>query len=56
MALTVAMKLNMATLEELTGVAVDFASGGNVVGSGDKTLDLSGTGTDGVRFSFVAGT
>lgn len=44
------------TLEPGMSVAVDFASGGNAVGSGDKTLDLSGTGTDGVRFSFVAGT
>lgn len=44
------------TLEPGMSFAVDFAAGGNTVGSGDKTLDLSGTGTDGVRLSFIAGT
>lgn len=32
-----------------------FAATGTAVGSGVKTLDISGTGTDGVRLSVVAG-
>jgi hypothetical protein len=45
------------TLEPGSSALFYFYSGtGNAVGSGNKNLDLSGTTTDGVRFSVVAGT
>jgi hypothetical protein len=33
----------------------DFYTAGNAVASNNKTIDLSGTGTDGVQFSTIAG-
>lgn len=44
------------TLEPGMSVAVYFSTQGNAVGSGNKTLDVSGTGTDSVQFSAIAGT
>ncbi len=44
------------TLEPGQGFLFDFAAVGNAVGGSNKTLDLSGTGTDGVRLTTVAGT
>lgn len=44
------------TLEPGQSFAFDFAAAGNAVGGSNKTLDLSGSGTDGVRLSAVAGT
>ncbi len=43
-------------LEPGMSVAVDFSTQGNAVGASNKTLDMSGTGTDAVRFSVCAGT
>ena len=45
------------TLEPVASFIFFFYAGtGNAVGGSNKTLDLSGTTTDGVRFSVVAGT
>ncbi len=44
------------TLEPGMSVMVWFSTQGNAVTSGNKTLDVSGTGTDGVQFSVIAGT
>lgn len=43
-------------LEPGQSFAFDFFTAGNAVGGSNKTLDISGTLTDGVRLSIVAGT
>lgn len=44
------------TLEPGHAVQFDLSSTGNAVGGSNKTFDLSGTGTDTLQFSVVAGT
>lgn len=44
------------TLEPGMSVAVYFSTQGNAVSGTNKTLDLSGTGTDGLTYGIIAGT